>query len=188
LEGNSMTVPQPFLVLATQNPIEQEGTYPLPEAQLDRYLLKVLIEYPQADDELRMVRQISEGRVGDALDTSAVSALAGPESILAMQQQAAAIRVDEAVARYAVELVRQTRDWPGISAGAGPRGGLALLRAARAQALLNGRDFVTPDDIKQMVPPALRHRITLAPEMELEGRTADQMLFGVLDRVAAPRT
>ena len=187
LEGKALEVPRPFMTLATQNPLEQEGTYPLPEAQLDRFLLKILIEYPSEAEEQALVAQVTGGRVGDALDVTQVATIAKPENILSMQRIAASLRVDRQVNDYAVRIVRATRAWTGIAVGAGPRGGISLIRAARAAALLGGRDFVSPDDIKAMVLPALRHRILLSPELELEGHDADQVLRALLDKVDAPR-
>jgi len=188
LEGKGMSVPLPFMVLATQNPIEQEGTYPLPEAQLDRFLLKILIDYPSLEHEHELVRRVTGGQVGDSLDVTAIEALVKPESIRKIQAITAGLRVDEKVNEYAVNIARATRDWPGITLGAGPRGGIALIRCARAAALLAGRDFVIPDDIKAVALPALRHRIQISPELELEGQTPDQVLAALLDRVEAPRT
>ncbi|MGB0713284.1 MAG: AAA family ATPase, partial [Gammaproteobacteria bacterium] len=187
LEGNSMSVPEPFMVLATQNPLEQEGTYPLPEAQLDRYLLKILIDYPNMEDERRLVDAVTTNRVGDTLDSSAQAPLTNPETVRKLQRITASVALDGAVLDYAVAIVRETRSWPGISVGAGPRGGISLVRAARAAAILAGRDHVLPDDIKSAALPALRHRIALAPELELEGHDPDRVLRGVLDKVEAPR-
>ncbi len=187
LEGRSMEVPRPFMTLATQNPVEQEGTYPLPEAQLDRFLLKVLIYYPSEQEELELVRQVTQGRVGDALNIDAVQPVVSAEDVCAMQAAAARVHVDERVHQYAVRIARSTRDWAGVMLGAGPRGGLALIRAARANALLAGRDFVTPDDVKFVALPALRHRIILSPDVELEGQRVDDILNAVLASVEAPR-
>jgi MoxR-like ATPase len=187
IEGEAQAVPVPYMVLATQNPVEQEGTYPLPEAQLDRFLLKVLIDYPNQPDEYHLVRQVTSGVVGDRLDVSTVQTVVKPSAVLSLQRVAAALQIDEKVGDYAVEIARQTRNWPGISLGAGPRGGIAIIRSARAAALLAGRDYVTPDDVKQVAIPALRHRIILAPELELEGQSADQVLTGILERTDAPR-
>ncbi len=187
LEGRSMEVPRPFMTLATQNPIEQEGTYPLPEAQLDRFLLKVHIDYPTEEEELELVRKVTEGQVGDALDVEAVQAVVDAPGVCAMQAVAAQLHVDERVHAYAVRIARATRDWAGVVLGAGPRGGLALVRASRAYALLQGRDFVTPDDVKFVALPALRHRILLSPEVELEGQRVDDVLAAILSTVDAPR-
>ncbi|GAB2905049.1 MoxR family ATPase [Uliginosibacterium flavum] len=187
IEGKTIPLPPPFLVLATQNPIEQEGTYALPEAQLDRFLLKVLIDYPTLDEERALVSASCSGRTGDKLEVDAVQQVATPEQLIAMQQIAAGLRVDEAVLDYAVRIVRATREWPGIAIGAGPRGAIALVRAARAMALLAGRDFVTPDDVKRIALPALRHRISLVPEAEIEGLSIDGILTSLLARTDAPR-
>lgn len=188
IEGRSFQAPNPFMVLATQNPLEQEGTYPLPEAQLDRFLLKIDIDCPAEDEETELVRRVTEGKVGDALDVEAVSPVADAEAVLGLQQAAARIRVDDQVLAYAVRIVRATRSWMGLTLGAGPRGGIALVRAARASALLAGRAFVTPDDLKAVALPALRHRVQRSPESELEGHGTDLLLRGLLERVEAPRT
>jgi MoxR-like ATPase len=187
LEGKAMPVPLPFMTLATQNPIEQEGTYPLPEAQLDRFLLKVMINYPDESLEQTMIEQVTRTQVGDRLDVSAITSKLRPAAIQQIQSIAAGIQVDRSVNDYAVSIVRATRDWQGISVGAGPRGAIALIRAGRAQALLNGRDFVTPDDVKAIALPALRHRILLSPELELEGHSNDQVLSALMSKVEAPR-
>ncbi len=187
IEGHSFELPPPFMTLATQNPVEQEGTYPLPEAQLDRFLLKVLIGYPEHADEVAMVSAISSGKVAADFDLSQLQTVLQPGEIVALQQGTAATVVDAAVIDYAVRIAAATRTWPGIALGAGPRGSLALVRAARAQAVLSGRDFVIPDDIREIAPPALRHRIALAPELQIEGQDADQVLQALLARVDAPR-
>ncbi|MEO6102152.1 MAG: MoxR family ATPase, partial [Pseudoxanthomonas sp.] len=187
IEGKPFELSPPFLALATQNPVEQEGTYPLPEAQLDRFLLKILINYPSLDDEKRMVDAITTGRSAGDFDLSKVQRVLGAAEIVAMQQGTAMVVVDEQVIDYAVRIVAATRKWPGISLGAGPRGSIALVRAARAQAVLQGRDFVTPDDVREIAKPALRHRITLSPELQIEGQSPDDALHALLARVEAPR-
>ena len=186
IESRSFPLEPPFLTIATQNPVEQEGTYPLPEAQLDRFLLKILIDYPLLEDELRMVQSVSAGSASQ-FDLASVRAVVQPADVVAMQVATAAIAIDPVVLDYAVRIVRATRSWPGIAMGAGPRGSLALVRAARAQAVLEGRDFVTPDDVVRIARPALRHRIALAPEMQIEGRRVDQVLDALLLKVEAPR-
>ncbi|GAB2789028.1 AAA family ATPase [Dyella kyungheensis] len=186
IEGESVSLPPPFLTLATQNPVEQEGTYPLPEAQLDRFLLKVLIGYPSHKDEKRMVTMVSQGSASE-FDLSQIRQVARPEEIVAMQLGTAQTAMDDAVIDYAVRIVAATRKHPGIAMGAGPRGSLALVRAARAQAVLAGRDFVTPDDVREIAKPALRHRIALAPELQIEGQTTDAVLHALLAKVEAPR-
>jgi MoxR-like ATPase len=188
IEGQSFAVPRPFMVLATQNPVEQEGTYPLPEAQLDRFLLKIAMDYPSEPEELSLVRAVTEGLSGDALYVDKVEPVATVEDVLELQGAVSLLRVDDQVAAYAVRVARTTRDWPGIALGAGPRGSIALLRAARAMALLAGRDFVLPDDVKAVALPALRHRIAPTAESEIEGHTVDALLEALLERVEAPRT
>ncbi len=187
IEGTAHPMEAPFMVLATQNPIEQEGTYALPEAQLDRFLLKIRIDFPSLEDEHQMVRQVTDHQVGDRLNVERVATLIQPASVLALQRYVAALTVDPRVSDYAVRIARATRNWIGISAGASPRGGISLVRAARARALLSGRDFVTPDDVKEVALPALRHRVTLAPEVEIEGQGTDRLLTALLDKVDAPR-
>lgn len=187
IEGEGHTLPPPFMVLATQNPLEQEGTYPLPEAQLDRFLLKTLIDYPSEQEEQAMIRQVTLGSVGDQLTVSQVNPVVKPATVQALQQLTANLTVDDRVLDYAVRIVRATRSQPGVASGAGPRGGISLVRAARAAALLQGRGFVLPDDIKQVALPALRHRIALAPELEIEGQTTDTVLRAMLSQIEAPR-
>lgn len=187
LEGQTLVLPRPFMVLATQNPVETEGTYPLPEAQLDRFLLKIEIGYPSAAEELAVVVRTTGDRVGDQLPLVNVKPCLNEKALLSLQQIAARQRVDESIAEYAVRIVRATREWPGLAIGAGSRGAIALVRAARVVALLEGRDFVTPDDIKRIAVPALRHRVALTPDAMLEGRKPDHLLTNIIDSVAAPR-
>jgi MoxR-like ATPase len=187
VEGKALPLERPFLVLATQNPIEQEGTYPLPQAQLDRFLLKVSIDYPTADDELDVVRQVTTGRLGDELDVSPVEQVMGPADVLDLQAVTADLPTDTSVLEYAVRIVRATRDWQGIETGAGPRASVALVRAARAQGLLSGKGFVTPDDVKSVAPAVLRHRLKLSADLEIEGYRPDDVLAELLANVAAPR-
>ena len=187
LEGRTMDLPAPFMTLATQNPFEQEGTYPLPEAQLDRFLFKILIDYPQAQEEEQLVKAVTTGKVGDVLDVDSVSPVLNVEGVLALQKYAASVQVDDRDLSYAVEITRRTREWPGVALGAGPRGGLALVRASRALALLSERGFITPDDVRTVALPALRHRIQLSPDVEIEGQTTDNVLSAILRDVDAPR-
>ena len=187
IEGQSFTLDQPFLALATQNPVEQEGTYPLPEAQLDRFLFKVLIGYPSLEDERALVAAVTTGRAASSFDLDAVPRVLTAADVSALLLATASINVDDQLLDYAVRIAAATRRWPGISAGAGPRGSIALVRAARAQALLNGRDFVIPDDVRQVALPALRHRISLSPELQIEGQSCDDVLGALLTKVSAPR-
>lgn len=187
LEGQAIALPQPFMTLATQNPLEHEGTYPLPDAQLDRFLLKIEIDYPSAEDEVGMVDRIVTRRIGDRLDTDAVRTVATIEEVIELQRAVTRVEVAREVLEYAVAIVRETRHWPGITAGAGPRGSLALIRAARAGALLDGRAFVTPDDVKSIALPALHHRLAISAELEIEGHRAGDLLQAAVDQVKAPR-
>ncbi|MEJ2402993.1 MAG: MoxR family ATPase [Candidatus Thiodiazotropha sp.] len=187
IEGRTFPLNAPFLVLATQNPIEQEGTYPLPQAQLDRFLLKVFINYPSEADEQAMVKQVAQGRVADQLDTTAIRPILKAAEIPQLQQRIATLRMDEEIVNYAVRLVRAARDWNGIEAGPGPRGSLSLLRAARAEAFLQQRDYVIPDDLKAAALPVLRHRVRLTTDLEIEGYTPDDVLKDLLDNIPAPR-
>ncbi len=187
LEGESLPLPQPFMTLATQNPIEHEGTYPLPEAQLDRFLVQVRMDYPQETEEVAIVQAVTGDRVGNGLDVEAVQPAITVAGARALQARIATTLVDERIAAYAVRLVRATRTRRGVAFGAGPRGAIALVRIARARAVLAGRDFVLPDDIKAAALPALRHRVVLAPELEVEGLQSDDVLSAVVESVEAPR-
>jgi MoxR-like ATPase len=187
LEGQTLRLSKPFMVMATQNPIETEGTYPLPEAQLDRFLLKIEIGYPPHDEEAAIVQRATEGQAGDQLPLDGVTQRVQERHVTTLQQMAAAVRVDDKVTDYAVRIARATRGATGLSNGAGPRGAIALVRAARAAALMAGRDFATPDDVKQLAPAALRHRVLLAPDAQLEGRRVDDLLAALLESVDAPR-
>jgi MoxR-like ATPase len=188
IEGSALPMPLPFMTLATQNPIELEGTYPLPEAQLDRFLLKILVDYPSAEEERSMVNRVTSGQVGDALQVNDVATIIKAETVQSLQKAASLLTVNERVCDYSVRIVRATRTWPGIAIGAGPRGSIALIRAGRARALGEGRDFVTPDDIKAIALPALRHRIALAPDVQLEGQTGDRILAAIIDSIEVPRS
>ena len=187
LEGQTHALPRPFMVLATQNPVETEGTYPLPEAQLDRFLFKIEIGYPSLDDEVGVVIRATTDQPGDVLPLTQVKPVLNERAVLSLQQIAARQRVDRQVIDYAVRLTRATREWAGLAMGAGSRGAISLLRGGRAVSLLEGRGFVTPDDIKRIALPALRHRVALAPDALLEGRKPDDLLAAVIESVPAPR-
>jgi MoxR-like ATPase len=187
LDGESHRLEPPFMVLATQNPIEQEGTYALPEAQLDRFLLKVLIDYPAADEELAVLRFATGGRSAERLNIEAVQTLIQTDVLAKLQALTARLAVDDRVLDYALRIVRATREFPGIAVGASSRAGIALVRCARAMALMDGRDFVTPDDIKRLAPAALRHRIAPSPDLLIEGHTPDMLVAELLERIEAPR-
>ena len=187
LEGHPLVVPQPFMVMATQNPIEQEGTYPLPEAELDRFMLMLRMDYPQADEEAAMVRQVTRSPRTDILEVTPLRVLLQAKDIQALQKIAGDLPTDDQVLDYAVRLARATRNWPGLTLGAGPRASIALVRCGRARALLRGGTFVTPDDIKGCALAVLRHRVRLSPELDIEGVSVDQLLQQLLDQVPTPR-
>jgi len=187
LEGQSIALPKPFMVLATQNPVETEGTYPLPEAQLDRFLFKVEIGYPSVAEEVGVVVRSTANQAGNELPLSEVKSVLNERAVLSLQQIVAHQKIDEQVIDYAVRLTRATREWAGFAMGSGSRGALALVRGARAYSILQGRNYVTPDDIKKIALPALRHRVALAPEAMLEGRRPNDLLANVIESVAAPR-
>ncbi|MBK8285724.1 MAG: MoxR family ATPase [Ahniella sp.] len=187
IEGQAFKLEPPFMVLATQNPIEQEGTYALPEAQLDRFLLKVQIDYPSMEEEINVLKTVTGNRIGDKLIVEQVQTILQPQVLSTLQMIAANLRVDDKVYDYALRIVRATRASPGIAVGAGPRGAIALIRVARAAAFLAGRDFVSPDDVKRYAIPALRHRVTPAPDLAIEGHTSDQLLADLLEKTEAPR-
>ena len=185
VEGSARPLPDPFVVCATQNPIEYEGTYPLPEAQLDRFLVKLTVPVPTRDEEISMLQRHASGF--DPRDLSAVKAVAGAGELAAGQAAVRTVHLDPKVAAYVVDLCRATRQSPSLQLGVSPRGATALLATSRAWAWLSGRDYVTPDDVKALARPTLRHRVQLRPEAELEGATADGVLEGILAHVPAPR-
>ena len=187
IEGEAHLLAQPFMVFATQNPIEHEGTYPLPDAQLDRFLLNARIGYPTAEDEVVLTRLVTNNLVGDRLSVETVSTVIDPAHVARLQSLAARLTVDDKVLDYAVRLARATRDDDAVSRGAGPRASIALVRAARARALMARRAFATPDDVKSVAHSVLRHRISLTPEMEIEGRGTDSVIADLLASVEAPR-
>jgi MoxR-like ATPase len=185
VDGTSHPLPEPFTVLATQNPVESQGTYPLPEAQLDRFLLKLLVLDPPREEELSIVRNHAAGF--DPSHLTQLSAVVTPATILAMQAFAAKVRVDDAIIEYLVDLVRQTRDDRAIELGASPRASIALLKTAQVVAASQARTFVTPDDVKPMAAAVLRHRLMLHPDAQLQGVTADDRIADILTRVRVPR-
>ena len=187
VEGEARPLPEPFVVVATQNPVEYEGTYPLPEAQLDRFMLKLSVPYPSAEQEQAVLARHHRGMDPHDLATLGLRAVAGPGELAAARGEVAAVEVDDRVQAYIVALVRATRESPSLTLGASPRGATMLLWAAKAWAWLAARPFVTPDEVKAVAKPALRHRVALRPEVELEGGTADGVLDGVLASVPVPR-
>jgi MoxR-like ATPase len=187
VDGVPRPLPAPFVVAATQNPIEYEGTYPLPEAQLDRFLLKVTLDIPPRDAEIAVLARHAHGFDPRDLAAAGLRPVAGPEELRAGQAAVRRVAVREDVLAYIVDLCRATRQSPSLQLGVSPRGATALLAVARAWAWLSGRDYVIPDDVKAMARPALRHRIEIRPEAELEGVTPDAVLDSVLATVPVPR-
>ncbi|MCZ6870046.1 MAG: MoxR family ATPase [Gammaproteobacteria bacterium] len=187
IDGTPFTTDAPFMVLATQNPIEQDGTYPLPEAELDRFMMKILMDFPAENDEGAMVDMVTTGRLSDTLNVQELETILSAQHVVNMQKLTSLVAVDREVLSYAVRIVRRTRDTVGIYKGAGPRASIALVRIARAQALMNGRTFTLPDDVREASLPALRHRIQLAPDLEIEGTSVDDVLSDLMGEVEAPR-
>ncbi|MGD6979684.1 MULTISPECIES: AAA family ATPase [Citricoccus] len=187
VDGVSRALPDPFMVAATQNPVEYEGTYPLPEAQLDRFLLKVTMELPGREDEVEILRRHAEGFDASDLAGAGIRAVAGAGTVRAARRAVARVQSGPGVIGYVTDLARATRVSPSFQLGVSPRGSTALLHAATAWAWLNGRDFTTPDDVQAMTLPCLRHRVSLRPEAELDGVSADQVLSGLLATVPVPR-
>ncbi len=181
VDRETFALPRPFLVLATQNPIELEGTFPLPEAQVDRFLIKTSLGYPTADEEDLLLQRYA--RKDPLIDLPAV---VKAEEILAMQQQVREVRVEDVVRRYIVQVVRATRDHPAVDLGVSPRGSLALYRTAQAYAAIRGRDYVLPDDVKAMTPYVLTHRIHISPQTRLRGRTPSEVIAEVINEVEVP--
>nr|WP_299034432.1 MoxR family ATPase [uncultured Pseudokineococcus sp.] len=187
VDGRPRLLPRPFVVAATQNPVEQEGTYPLPEAQLDRFLLKLRLPLPPRDVELEVLQRHAGGFDPRDLAAAGLRPVAGPEHLAAGARAVGQVRVAPEVLGYVVDVVRATREAPSLSLGVSPRGATMLLATSRAWAWLQGRDYVTPDDVKALAPATLGHRVQLRPEAELEGVTVDAVLASVLAGVAVPR-
>ncbi|MBB10084.1 MAG: AAA family ATPase [Alcanivorax sp.] len=187
IEGKAFTLNEPYMVLATQNPLDQEGTYPLPEAELDRFLFKVLIDYPDHADETRLVNMVLDGTIRASLDVESLTPVTDAAGLKAMKTLSDGVLIDDEVLDYALRIVRATRDFSGLSHGASPRASIALARASRVQALFEGRDFVTPDDVQQVARPVLRHRIQLSADAEIEGQTPETALGRLLEQVEAPK-
>jgi len=187
VDGRPRRLPEPFLVIATQNPVEYEGTYPLPEAQLDRFLLKLTMPLPPREDEIEVLTRHAAGFDPRDLDAAGVRPVASRDDLDAGRAGCRTVTVAPDVMGYVVDLCRATRQSPAVQLGVSPRGATALLATARAWAWLSGRDYVAPDDVKALARPTLRHRIELRPEAELEGSTADGVLDGLLNSVAVPR-
>ena len=187
VDGHPRMLPEPFLVAATQNPVEYEGTYPLPEAQLDRFLLKLTVPLPERDAEYTVLRRHLDGFDPRDLAAAGIRPVAGIADLDAARAEVALVTVAPEVTAYVVDIVRATRTSPSLRLGVSPRGAVALVTAARAWAWLSGRDYVSPDDVKALARPTLRHRVSLRPEAELEGVTADAVLEGILATVPTPR-
>jgi MoxR-like ATPase len=187
VDGKTRPLPAGFTVFASQNPVEYEGTYPLPEAQLDRFLLKIEIQYPTASAERAILDRYADGFSADRPESYGVRPILTSADLVELRQGAAAVHVEATVRDYITRIVRSTREEPSFALGASPRAGVALFLASRAEALLSGRDFVTPDDVKQLAPPVLRHRVMLTPEAEVEGQRVDDRLRALLQTLPAPR-
>lgn len=187
IDGQSLPLPEPFLVCATQNPIELEGTYPLPEAQQDRFLIKIGVGYPGEAEERDLLQRHLEGFRSRELQAAGLEPVASAADLVAWRHEVARVQVADAVLEYVNRMARATRQWSTLALGVSPRGAVALLLAARALAFLRERDFVTPDDVQAMALPVLRHRVLLRPEAEVEGLRADDAIRQVLETLPVPR-
>jgi MoxR-like ATPase len=188
VDGKSYRLRPPFLVLATQNPLEHEGTYPLPEAQIDRFMFKLLVDYPGADEEREILAHYAAGRDPRDLTSFDLTTVMRAEEVVAIQRAAAGVIVEPSVVRYIVEIVGKTRTWHSVLVGSSPRGSVNLLLASRVLAACRGRNFVIPDDVKEIAPWVLRHRLILRSEAEIEGENPDAVVSQILDSVEAPRS
>jgi MoxR-like ATPase len=186
VDGVTHPVPETFTVFATQNPIEFEGTYPLPEAELDRFMLKVTVAYPAADVEQSILTRYLTGFEADDPASYGIAPVTDGAGVRALREAVRAVRVEARITAYITALVRATRDVASLTLGASPRAAVALLKTARALALIEGRDYVIPDDVKQLAPAVLRHRVTVAPELEIEGVTPDAALQSIIEQVEVP--
>ncbi len=186
IDGTAYPMGYPFVVLATQNPVEQEGTYRLPEAQLDRFLFKIVVGYPNLDQEVEVLRGHHQ-RKSLAEAINAVQAILQPEQLAALRESARQVHVEDKLFDYIAQIVQQTRNNKSLFLGASPRASIALLNGAKALAAIRGRDFITPEDVQELAPPVLRHRIILTPEREMEGATADDVVAQLLQKVEVPR-
>ena len=187
IDGITHELPAPFLVFATQNPLEYEGTYPLPEAQQDRFLMKVLLRYPEAEQEINILKLHHSGFHPQNLEERGLQTVASVEELRAAQIEVTHTTVEDKVFNYIYEIVKTTRDNRDIMVGASPRAGIGLLNISKAIARMRGRDFVIPDDVKEFAPAVLRHRIQLRPESEIEGQTSDEVVKRILDSIPVPR-
>ena len=188
IDGKTLSLSEGFLVVATQNPIEQEGTYPLPEAQLDRFLMKIKLDYPAAAEEREILTKYGKNVEAHDLERRGLARLSeGGDWISRFRQQVNQVGVEDGIIAYVQSLLEQTRRSPNLFLGASPRGGIALLRTSQCLAAVEGREFITPDDIKRMALPVLRHRVILRPEAELEGLTPDKVLSRIMEGIPVPR-
>jgi len=187
IDGKTMPLSESFMVVATQNPIEQEGTYPLPEAQLDRFLMKIVLDYPSEGEEREILAKYGTSSEAHDLEGAGLARLAGGDTVVRFRQRVSQVRVEEGIVAYVQRLLTRTRRSPHLHLGVSPRGGIALLRTSQCLAAVRGRDFVVPDDIKEMALAVLRHRVILRPEAELEGLTPDRVISQILDGIPVPR-
>ena len=188
MDGKTYRLRQPFLVLATQNPLEHEGTYPLPEAQVDRFMFKLLVDYPSAEQENQILAHYAQGRDPRDLDGFGLKSVTDATEVTEVQKSVAKVIVEPKVIGYMTEIVAKTRSWHSVSVGASPRGGINMLLSARVLAACRSRDFVIPDDVKEVAPWVLRHRLRLRPEAEIEGVTADETIAQILESVPVPKS
>lgn len=187
IDGQMLSMPTPYMVFATQNPLEYEGTYPLPEALVDRFLMKIIIDYPSYGAEREVLKRHNEGFSSIDIDSCGINTVCTSEDILNCREEVLKVKIDDALMEYIVNIVSQTRKNPMIDIGSSPRGSIALLQCSKACAAYEGRDYVIPEDIKKMTIPTLRHRIILKPELELEGVNPKQVLLDILSKVKVPR-
>jgi MoxR-like ATPase len=187
IDGKTLPLSESFMVVATQNPIEQEGTYPLPEAQLDRFLMKIVLDYPAEGEERQILAKYGTSSEAHDLEGAGLARLAGGDTVVRFRQRVSQVRVEEGIVAYVQRLLAGTRRSPHLHLGVSPRGGIALLRTSQCLAAVRGRDFVVPDDIKEMALAVLRHRVILRPEAELEGLTVDRVISQILDGIPVPR-
>ena len=188
VDGKTHVLQRPFLVIATQNPIEHEGTYPLPEAQVDRFMFKLLVDYPAAADEIEILNHYASGKDPRRLSDFDLQRVLNSDDVLTIQQVVKQVIVEPKILKYIVDILNAARTWGSVTIGPSPRAGVNMLLAARTLAACRGRDFVTPDDIKELAPWVLRHRLRLRPEAELEGSTPDETIRAIMDSVEAPRS
>ncbi|MGB3467512.1 MAG: MoxR family ATPase [Cyclobacteriaceae bacterium] len=185
VDGNTYPMNLPFLVLATQNPVDQEGTYRLPEAQLDRFIFKAIVDYPDTEDEVKLLANVNMSKKHD--DVSKIGEVISAEEITEFRNTVLQVHVEEKLLTYIAQIVGETRENPSLYLGASPRASIALLKASKALAVVKGRDFVTPEDIKYLSKPVLRHRVILTPEREIEGKSTDEIIEMIVNKIEVPR-